>query len=94
MSQILKLVQGVGGQKLRTGDGQDGLLAASDGAMAEAIVRLASDEALRARMTARARAVQPPVTWPGVLRRTEDLYGLAIERLDRAPDGRPERRVG
>ncbi|MBO2437478.1 hypothetical protein J4557_08110, partial [Actinomadura nitritigenes] len=59
-----------------------------------AIVRLASDEALRARMTARARAVQPPVTWPGVLRRTEDLYGLAIERLDRAPDGRPERRVG
>ncbi|MEU6754221.1 glycosyltransferase family 4 protein [Spirillospora sp. NPDC046719] len=75
-------------------DGQDGLLAASDGAMADAIVRLASDEALRARMAARARAVQPPVTWPGVLRRTEDLYGLAMERLDRAPDGRPERRVG
>ncbi|WP_131743209.1 glycosyltransferase family 4 protein, partial [Actinomadura roseirufa] len=64
-------------------DGQEGILADSDHAMVDAIVRLASDQELRSRIATYSRTVPPPVTWPDVLRRTEEMYDLAIERLQR-----------
>jgi glycosyltransferase involved in cell wall biosynthesis len=55
----------------------EGLLAGSDGAMAAALARLATDEALRNRIAAHNRAVTPAVTWTDVLRRCEAAYARA-----------------
>lgn len=60
------------------GDGEEGLLASSDRGMAEAIVRLAVDSELREAIATRNRTVESPVAWPDVLRRTEEIYALAI----------------
>lgn len=75
-------------------DGQDGFLADSDTMMVDAIVRLVSDPVLRARAAARSRAVPPSVAWPDVMRRTEDIYGLAMERLPRSRLLQPSARRG
>jgi glycosyltransferase involved in cell wall biosynthesis len=60
------------------GDGEEGLLASSDRGMADAIVRLATDSGLREAIATRNRTVASPVAWPDVLRRTEEIYDLAI----------------
>jgi glycosyltransferase involved in cell wall biosynthesis len=63
-------------------DGQDGLLAGSDGDMVGALVRLAGDPAERERMAMHTRRVPPDVGWPAVLRRTEAAY-TAADRIVR-----------
>ncbi|HSF26892.1 MAG TPA: glycosyltransferase family 4 protein [Actinomycetes bacterium] len=59
-------------------DGQEGLLAGSDLEMADALVRLVTDAELRARIAAHNRAVEPDMSWPRVLKRTEEEYLRAI----------------
>ena len=68
-------------------DGQDGLLAGSDGGMVGALVRLAGDPAERERMAMHSRTVSVDVGWPAVLRRTEAAYAAAdqIVRSRRRP---------
>ncbi len=58
-------------------DGQDGLLAASDGDMVRALVRLAGDPAERERMAMHSRQVPTDLGWRSVLRRTEVAYAAA-----------------
>ncbi|MCW2918850.1 MAG: GDP-mannose-dependent alpha-(1-2)-phosphatidylinositol mannosyltransferase [Actinomycetia bacterium] len=62
-------------------DGEEGILADSDSAMTEAIIRLATDAAERHAIAARNRAVPPTVAWPDVVDLTTEMYELAIDRL-------------
>lgn len=55
-------------------DGVEGLLAADDAAMTEAMVRLATDDSLRQRITAHNTDVPPLQTWPAVLGIVADAY--------------------
>jgi glycosyltransferase involved in cell wall biosynthesis len=59
--------------------GVHGLLADSDAGMADAIVRLATDPALRARMAAHNRGCAPETGWNDVLQRCELAYKVAME---------------
>jgi glycosyltransferase involved in cell wall biosynthesis len=59
-------------------DGREGILAHSDAEMTAALVRLAADPALREEITSHNRATRPGLDWPHVLRRTMDLYQLAL----------------
>jgi glycosyltransferase involved in cell wall biosynthesis len=72
-------------------DGLEGILADSDGAMSDAIVRLATDLAWREEMAVRNRTIPPSVAWPEVLDRTAEMYELASNRLR---PGRTYRVVG
>jgi len=58
-------------------DATDGLLSCGDAEMVDSIVRLAGSESLRGCMRTHARAVPPPVSWPGILDATEALYDRA-----------------
>jgi glycosyltransferase involved in cell wall biosynthesis len=58
-------------------DGQDGLLAGSDGDMVDDLVRLAGDPGERERMAMHSRRVPVGLGWPSVLRRTEAAYAAA-----------------
>jgi glycosyltransferase involved in cell wall biosynthesis len=58
-------------------DGQDGLLASSDGDMVGGLVRLAGDPAERERMAMHSRNVPVDLGWPAVLRRTDAAYAAA-----------------
>jgi glycosyltransferase involved in cell wall biosynthesis len=60
-------------------DGREGILAGSDAEMTDAIVRLATDPALRAKIASHNRATPPGLAWPEVLDRTMDLYQLAVD---------------
>jgi glycosyltransferase involved in cell wall biosynthesis len=62
-------------------DGEEGILADSDAAMTEAIIRLATDAAERYAIAARNREVPPTVAWPDVVELTTEMYELAIDRL-------------
>jgi glycosyltransferase involved in cell wall biosynthesis len=64
-------------------DGQDGLLAGSDGDMVGALVRLAGDPEERERMAMHSRRVPVDLGWPAVLRRTEAAY-VAADQLARS----------
>jgi glycosyltransferase involved in cell wall biosynthesis len=66
-------------------DGQDGLLAGSDGDMVGALVRLAGDPAERERMSMHSRRVPVDVAWPAVLRRTEAAYAAADQIVRSRP---------
>jgi glycogen(starch) synthase len=55
-------------------DGVDGIFAASDQGLADAMVLLATDTALRQRIAAHNRTVEPVVSWPVVLERVTALY--------------------
>ena len=68
-------------------DGQDGLLAGSDGEMVGALVRLAGAPAERERMAMHSRRVSVDVGWPSVLRRTDAGYAAAdqVVRSRRRP---------
>ncbi len=59
-------------------DGQEGLLAGSDLEMVDAVVRLVTDAELRERITRHNREVEPAMSWPDVLKRTEAEYLRAI----------------
>lgn len=61
-------------------DGQEGILVDSDAAMVDAIVALAADPAMMARMATHNRTTSPSMLWPEVLARTTELYGLAAAR--------------
>lgn len=61
-------------------DGVEGLLAADDAGLADALVRLGRDPGLRQRIAAHNRAVEPAQTWPHVLRAVRDAYDAAILR--------------
>ncbi|HET7475123.1 MAG TPA: glycosyltransferase family 4 protein [Dermatophilaceae bacterium] len=60
-------------------DGVDGLLAADDEAMAVAVARLVTDDALRERIAAHNRAVPPAQSWDQVVRQAEQEYERARE---------------
>jgi glycosyltransferase involved in cell wall biosynthesis len=66
-------------------DGQDGLLAASDGDMVRALVRLAGDPAERERMAMYCRQVPADLGWRSVLRRTEAAYAAADQLVRPCP---------
>jgi glycosyltransferase involved in cell wall biosynthesis len=66
-------------------DGQDGLLAGSDGDMVGALVRLAGDPAERERMAMHSRRVPVDLGWPAVLRRTEAAYAAADQIVRSRP---------
>jgi len=59
-------------------DGVEGLLAGSDEQMAQALSRLASDDALRASIAAHNRSVEPRQTWPHVLEAVDAAYDRAM----------------
>jgi len=66
-------------------DGEDGLLAGSDGDMVGALVRLAGDPPERERMATHSRRVPVDVGWPAVLRRTEAAYAAAEQIVRSRP---------
>ena len=66
-------------------DGEDGLLAGSDGDMVGALVRLAGDPPERERMAMHSRRVPVDVGWPAVLRRTEAAYAAAEQIVRSRP---------
>jgi glycosyltransferase involved in cell wall biosynthesis len=68
-------------------DGENALLARDDAALAQAIVRLATDDALRRRLAASAGSMER-FGWPAILTRHEELYRDAITRA-----GEPTRTV-
>ena len=55
-------------------DGQEGLLADTDSAMASAIVSLAKDRALLAQLGEHNRSTAPQQSWPLVLARVDEAY--------------------
>jgi glycosyltransferase involved in cell wall biosynthesis len=59
-------------------DGVDGLLVADDAAMSDAIVRLARDPALLARLKEHNRTVVPAFTWDDVLAGARAQYDRAV----------------
>jgi glycosyltransferase involved in cell wall biosynthesis len=69
-------------------DGQEGLLAGTDLEMVDALVRLASDGELRARIARHNREAEPDMSWPSVLKRAEEQYLRAITIMGAARDGR------
>ncbi|GIG39083.1 glycosyltransferase family 4 protein [Cellulomonas phragmiteti] len=72
-------------------DGLDGFLVADDAEMAEAVVLLAEDRALLARMRERAATVPPPFGWEHVLAAADAQYARAsrLVRADGAAATRP-----
>ena len=58
-------------------DGVEGLLAASDAGLVDAVTRLAADPVLRERIGAHNRAVPPTVTWDEVVARAGAAYDRA-----------------
>lgn len=70
-----------GGIREFINDGKEGILTGSDVGMAAAIMRLAADPAARQAIAAHNRSVPPPVSWPDVMRRTEEMYDLAAGLL-------------
>ena len=66
-------------------DGQDGLLASSDGDMVGGLVRLAGDPAERERMAMHSRNVPVDLGWPAVLRRTDAAYAAADQIVRSRP---------
>jgi glycosyltransferase involved in cell wall biosynthesis len=58
-------------------DGVEGLLATDDRAMVDAISRIASDDALRERITAHNRTTEPDESWPHVLDTADAAYATA-----------------
>lgn len=67
--------------------GREGLLAATDDEMVEALVTLVSDPMLRGAMTAHNREVAPLVSWAAVLDRADQLYAEAADRCGAARTG-------
>ena len=61
-------------------DGVEGLLASDDEAMTAAIVRIASDDALRVRIAEHNRSTDPDEAWPHVLQVVADAYTTAHHR--------------
>lgn len=60
-------------------DGREGRLASSDAELVDALAQLATTPTLRARIAGHNRSVEPPMTWPAVLARCNDLYRQAAE---------------
>lgn len=60
-------------------DGVEGLLAADDGQLADALVRLSLDDRLRRRIAEHNRTVPPEQSWANVLPLAEGLYALAAK---------------
>lgn len=60
----------------------NGLLAGDDAGMSDALVRLATDTALRQRMTEHNTAVLPKQAWPSVVRMVEAEYERAIDQMN------------
>jgi glycosyltransferase involved in cell wall biosynthesis len=69
---VVARVQTGTGQFVR--DGIEGLLAADDGGLARALVRLGEDRALRERIAAHNRVTVPEQAWPHVLEVVADAY--------------------
>lgn len=65
--------------------GVDGLLATDDAGLADHLVALLRDPALRLRLGARARAVAPVHDWDATCRATRALYAAAAERTPHGP---------
>lgn len=61
-------------------DGVEGLLAADDGQLTDALVQLSLDDRLRSRIAAHNRSVAPEQDWPAVLSLVERMYALAAAR--------------
>lgn len=61
-------------------DRVNGLLAGDDAGLVDAIVRLATDVPLRARMTETNTTVAPKESWPSVIRMVEAEYARAIDQ--------------
>jgi glycosyltransferase involved in cell wall biosynthesis len=59
--------------------GLEGLLAANDAEMVDALVTMIADPALRDAINRHNREVPPLVTWDAVLSRAQDLYELATD---------------
>lgn len=62
-------------------DGVEGLLVDSDTGMVDAIVRLATDQAVGERIRAHNTGVAPEQTWEHVMRAASDGYAHAIDRI-------------
>jgi glycosyltransferase involved in cell wall biosynthesis len=73
-------LRGSGAAELFT-PGVDGLVAADDAGLTDAIARLVVDPALRARLGERARLLAERFAWAGIIERTLQLYRLAAQRL-------------
>ena len=76
--------RGSGVQEFVT-DGLNGYLAASDGAMADCLARLATDNGLLASMTAYNRGTPPEQSWDRVLDRAEAEYRRAVALAAEGP---------
>lgn len=61
----------------------EGLLADDDHGMASALIRLARDPSLRARIAAHNHEVLPEMTWPRVLERCDSAYERAARLVSR-----------
>jgi Ribonuclease G/E len=61
----------------------EGLLADDDHGMASALIRLARDSSLRARIAAHNHEVLPEMTWPRVLERCDSAYERAARLVSR-----------
>jgi glycogen(starch) synthase len=68
----------------RLTDGIDGLLAADDAALADALVRLVAEDGLLDRVVAHNRDVPPAAGWATVLADVEDAYARAARIAARA----------
>ena len=68
-------------------EGEDSLLATSDEEMARCIARLATDTALRTRLTEHARTTAPPASWAAVTARHVALYERVMASSGRAAAG-------
>jgi glycosyltransferase involved in cell wall biosynthesis len=64
-------------------DGVEGLLAADDDALVDALVRVAAQPELRDALRQHNRTVPPPFQWHDVLPRTYSLYAQAIDNAGR-----------
>lgn len=74
-----------GGVREFVTDGVEGLLAASDEAMVDAIVRLATDSTLRQRIASYNRSHPPLQDWSYVLTRADEEYARATRLVGAAP---------
>lgn len=68
-------------------DGREGLIVDGDDGMVDAIVRLAVDTDLRARIRAHNRATAPPTAWATVLDRLDEQYARAAGLIGQSGGG-------
>lgn len=78
---VVAMSRGGAGEFVR--DGREGFLVADDAALADALVALASDRALRDGIAHHNATTVPSMAWPAVLLQHDEVYALASARARR-----------